>query len=131
MTLFYIPFISLYRALQNVHDIFGMDFDFNEFDKYGDDYEDEDELDDYEYDDEELEGVRWHKVVWRWFESPFVRFFFGPDVFFKLFPEMIGMIAVGKGIRRGKIDYSIYSQLWPIRTLKGPTKTVRMPRSPD
>ena len=37
-------FFPLYRALQEAQDIFGVDFNFDEFDQYGDDYEeDEDE----------------------------------------------------------------------------------------
>lgn len=40
-----------YRALQEAQDIFGVDFDFDEFEKFGDEYEEEEEED--EYDEEE------------------------------------------------------------------------------
>ena len=40
-----------YRALQEAQDIFGVDFDFDEFEQYGDDYgEDEEEEEEYEDD---------------------------------------------------------------------------------
>ena len=41
-------FYHLYRALQEAQDIFGVDFNFDEFDQYGDDYEEEDEDEDEE-----------------------------------------------------------------------------------
>lgn len=48
---------TISRSLQEGQDIFGVDFDYEEFEKYGDgeDYEDEDEedLDEYIEDDEE------------------------------------------------------------------------------
>ena len=43
-----------YRALQNLQDIFGMDFDFSEFDKYDKGYSDEDEIDEDSYYDEQV-----------------------------------------------------------------------------
>lgn len=49
--------------MQNVHDIFGMDFDFGEFEQYGDDYEDDDGLDDYDEYDEDVDPVSWI-VTW-------------------------------------------------------------------
>lgn len=43
-----------FRALQEAQDIFGVDFDYDEFDKYGDeDYDEEEEDDEDEYVDEE------------------------------------------------------------------------------
>ncbi|CAH0715376.1 unnamed protein product, partial [Brenthis ino] len=46
-------------SLQEGQDIFGVDFDYDEFEKYGDDYEDEEEEDLDEYiDDDEEEGER-------------------------------------------------------------------------
>lgn len=49
---------TFYRSLQEGQDIFGVDFDYEEFEKYGEeDYEDEDEEDLDEYlEDEEEEG---------------------------------------------------------------------------
>ena len=44
-----------YRALQEAQDIFGVDFDYDEFEKYGDEYEEEEEEEEDEYDDEEGE----------------------------------------------------------------------------
>ena len=45
----------IFRALQNVHDIFGGDFDFEEIAKYGKDYAgDEDEIDEDSYYDEQV-----------------------------------------------------------------------------
>ena len=38
------------RALQEAQDIFGLEFDFEEFDQYGDEYEDE-EVTEEEYDE--------------------------------------------------------------------------------
>ena len=38
-------FNHFYRALQEAQDIFGVDFDFDEFEKFGDEYEEEDEYD--------------------------------------------------------------------------------------
>ena len=53
MTFFYVRkfmaiFHHLYRALQEAQDIFGVDFNFDEFDQYGDDYEEDDEDDEEE-----------------------------------------------------------------------------------
>lgn len=45
-----------FRALQEAQDIFGVDFDFEEFDKYGEEDYDEDEDED-EYADEEAEDT--------------------------------------------------------------------------
>ncbi|XP_039266664.1 transcription elongation factor SPT6-like isoform X1 [Styela clava] len=45
-------------ALQNLHDIFGVDFDFSEFEKYGDEYEDEEmEMEEDYIDEMDEEGV--------------------------------------------------------------------------
>ncbi|XP_074640844.1 transcription elongation factor SPT6-like [Tubulanus polymorphus] len=45
------------RTLQQAQDIFGVDFDFDEFKQYGDDYDEEEELEE-EYEDEEDESSR-------------------------------------------------------------------------
>lgn len=43
-----------FRALQEAQDIFGVEFDFDDFEKYGDEYEeDEEEEDEDEYMDDE------------------------------------------------------------------------------
>lgn len=47
-------FTIVFRALQEAQDIFGVDFDYDEFDKYGDeDYDEEEDDDEDEYVDEE------------------------------------------------------------------------------
>lgn len=54
MKLIFLSFF-LNRSLQEGQDIFGVDFDYDEFEKYGEeDYEDEEDDDEYlEYDEEE------------------------------------------------------------------------------
>lgn len=42
----------LFRALQEAQDIFGVDFDYDEFEKYGDDYEEEEEEEEDDYEEE-------------------------------------------------------------------------------
>ena len=49
--------IFCFRALQNVQDIFGGDFDFEEIAKYGKDYEDDDEIDEDSYYDEQVSAL--------------------------------------------------------------------------
>lgn len=44
-------FIFDFRALQEAQDIFGVDFDFDEFEKFGDEYEEEEEEDEYDEDE--------------------------------------------------------------------------------
>lgn len=53
--MYLIIFLFLNRSLQEGQDIFGVDFDYDEFEKYGEeDYEDEEDDDEYlEYDEEE------------------------------------------------------------------------------
>lgn len=61
MCLFILYFsLSPNRSLQEGQDIFGVDFDYDEFEKYGEeDYEDEEDDDEYlEYDEEE-DGKIW------------------------------------------------------------------------
>lgn len=50
---------SLYsRALQEAQDIFGVDFDYDEFDKYGEEDYDEEDEDEDEYADEDEDTER-------------------------------------------------------------------------
>lgn len=49
----------IYRALQEAQDIFGVDFDYDEFGKYGEeDYEEEEEEEEDEYMDEDIDTER-------------------------------------------------------------------------
>lgn len=49
----------VYRALQEAQDIFGVDFDYDEFGKYGEeDYEEEEEEEEDEYMDEDIDTER-------------------------------------------------------------------------
>ena len=60
MTIVLFFFCYYYRALQEAQDIFGLDFDYGDFEKFGhEDYSDE-EADDYEdeYSDEEGQAGR-------------------------------------------------------------------------
>lgn len=51
---FFLKITIVFRALQEAQDIFGVDFDYDEFDKYGDeDYDEEEDDDEDEYVDEE------------------------------------------------------------------------------
>ena len=51
------------RALQEAQDIFGLDFDFGDFEKFGQEEYSDEERDDYEdeYSDEEAQGRRRRK----------------------------------------------------------------------
>ena len=57
------------RALQNVQDIFGGDFDFEEIAKYGKDYvDDDDEIDEDSYYDEQVQRKLCENYgCWNWF----------------------------------------------------------------
>lgn len=50
---YFICFLN--RALQEAQDIFGVDFDYDDFEKYGEDEYEEDEEDEYDDIDDEAE----------------------------------------------------------------------------
>lgn len=59
-----LDFILKYSALQEAQDIFGVDFDYDEFEKYGEDYdeEDEEEEDDDDFAENDMETDRPRKT---------------------------------------------------------------------
>ena len=48
-----------YSALQEAQDIFGVDFDFDEFEQYGEDYDEEEELE-----EEVLSCICHNVLIW-------------------------------------------------------------------